>query len=73
VFLLDPNGNPVPTTASISKTDPRNGGISIAVAKDSTRLDPGRYTDTPQVVAGLNKDVFWTGQLRRRESLQRLI
>jgi hypothetical protein len=26
-------------------------------------LDPSRYTDALQVVAGTNKDVFWIGQI----------
>ena len=58
------HGNLVPVTPSISKTDPVNGAISIAVAKSDTALDPGRYTDALQVVSGAQKDVFWTGQLR---------
>jgi hypothetical protein len=63
--LLDPAGNPVATpSVSISKTDPVNGLISIEVAKTDTNLDPGRYTDALQVIAGAQKDVFWTGQLR---------
>jgi hypothetical protein len=63
--LLDPDGRPVAIpSARISKTDPVNGAISIAVAKTDTRLDPGRYTDALRVIAGAQKDVFWTGQLR---------
>jgi hypothetical protein len=34
------HGNLVPVTPSISKTDPVNGAISIAVAKTDTALDP---------------------------------
>jgi hypothetical protein len=63
--LLDPNANPVPTpTVAITKTDAVHGGISIALAKTDTALDPGRYTDALQVVAGAQKDIFWTGQIR---------
>jgi hypothetical protein len=58
------HGNLVPVTPSISKTDPVNGAISIAVAKSDTALDPGRYTDALQVIAGSNKDLFWIGQIR---------
>jgi hypothetical protein len=62
--LLDPNGNPVPIpTASISKTDPVNGAIEVAVAKTDTALDPGRYTDALQVTEGASKDVFWVGNI----------
>jgi hypothetical protein len=40
-----------------------SGAIRIAIAKSDTALDPTRYTDALQVVAGTNKDVFWTGQI----------
>ena len=62
--LLNADSHVVPMTASITKTDPVNGAISIEVAKTDTALAPGRYTDALQVVAGAQKDVFWTGQLR---------
>jgi len=62
-YLLDPDGNPVPTTPTITKTDPLSGAISIEVAKSDAALPVGRYTDALQVVSGPLKDVFWIGQL----------
>jgi hypothetical protein len=62
--LLDFDAQPVETSASITKTDPANGSITIEIPSTYTDLPPGRYTDTLQVIAGVSKDVFWTGQLR---------
>jgi hypothetical protein len=64
--LIDPDGNPVPTVNvnyTINKSDPSNGGLQVLIARDYTALNPGRYTDALQVVAGMNKDVFWIGQI----------
>jgi hypothetical protein len=61
--LLDTNGNPMAITATIAKTDPVNGAISITIDKTDTALDPGRLTDALQVVEGANKGVFWIGQI----------
>ena len=49
---------------TIGKTDSTNGSIRIEIDKTDTILDPGRYTDALQVIAGSNKDVFWMGQIR---------
>jgi hypothetical protein len=62
--LLDPDGNPVaPLSATISKTDPANGAISIEVPATYTALQPGRYTDALEVTEGMNTEVFWIGQI----------
>ena len=63
-YLLDPDGRPVPTTPTITKIDPVNGAIQIAVSRSDTALDPGRYTDALQVIDGALKDIFWIGQIR---------
>jgi hypothetical protein len=42
---------------------PVNGAIQISVAKADTAIDPGRYTDALRVIAGPNKDLFWSGQI----------
>ena len=50
--LLNADSYVVPMTASITKTDPVNGAISIEVAKTDTALAPGRYTDALQIRKG---------------------
>jgi hypothetical protein len=40
--LLDPNGDAVPVAATISKTDPTNGAISVSITRTDTALNPGR-------------------------------
>lgn len=62
--LLDPDGAPVsPLNATISKTDPTNGVISIEIPAAYTALPPGRYTDGLQVTEGLSTEVFWVGNI----------
>ena len=67
--LLDPNGNPVPQVATITKTDPTHGAIEINVAATDTALNPGRYTDALQVKEGTNTELFWIGQILVAASL----
>jgi hypothetical protein len=40
-----------------------NDGIQVNIPRNYTALDPGRYTDALQVTAGMNKDIFWIGQI----------
>jgi hypothetical protein len=35
----------------------------VTIPREYTVLNPGRYTDALQVVAGVSKDVFWIGQI----------
>ena len=53
----------VPMTASITKTDPVNGAISIEVAKTDTALAPGRYMDALQIRQGTGTGLYWIGQI----------
>ncbi len=59
--LLDPDGNPVQLDVTITKTDAPNGVIQVAVP--ATALDPGRYTNTLQATEGVNKELFWIGNI----------
>jgi hypothetical protein len=59
--LLDADSWVVAVTASITKNDPVNGGISIEVAKIDTALPPGRYTDALQIRAGTGTGLYWIG------------
>ena len=59
--LLDPDGNPVPLDVTVTKTDAPNGVIQVAVP--ATALPPGRYTDALQATEGVNKELFWIGNI----------
>lgn len=58
--LLNADSYVVPMTASITKTDPVNGAISIEVAT-TTALAPGRYTDALQIRQGTGTGLYWIG------------
>jgi len=59
--LLDPDGNPVQLDVTVTKTDAPNGVIQVAVP--ATALPPGRYTDALQATEGVNKELFWIGNI----------
>src|SRR6478609_4390205 len=59
--LLDPDGNPVRLDVTITKTDAPNGVIQVAVP--ATALPVGRYTDSLQATEGVNKELFWIGNI----------
>ena len=59
--LLDPSGNPVQLDVTITKTDAPNGVIQVAVP--ATALPVGRYTDGLQATEGVNKELFWIGNI----------
>jgi hypothetical protein len=61
--LLNADSYVVPMTASITKTDPVNGAISIEVAKTDAALAPGRYTDALQIRTGTGRGLYWTGSI----------
>ena len=62
--LLNADSNwVVPMTASITKTDPVNGAITIEVAKTDTALAPGRYMDALQIREGTGTGLYWTGNI----------
>ena len=66
--LLNADSHVVPMTASITKTDPVNGAISIEVAKTDTALAPGRYTDALQIREGTGTGLYWIREyLRQRK------
>jgi hypothetical protein len=66
--LLNAESWVVPMTASITKTDPVNGAISIEVAKTDTALAPGRYTDALQIREGTGTGLYWIREyLRQRK------
>jgi hypothetical protein len=60
--LLNADSYVVPMTASITKTDPVNGAISIEVAKTAA-VAPGRYTDALQIRQGTGTGLYWIGQI----------
>src|SRR6516165_294333 len=59
--LLNADSFAVPMTASITKTDPINGAISIEVAKTDAALPPGRYMDALQIRGGTGLGLYWIG------------
>ena len=59
--LLNADSFVIPLSASISKSDPVNGAISIEVAKIDTALPPGRYTDALQIRGGTGRGIYWIG------------
>jgi hypothetical protein len=61
--LLNAASYVIPMTASITKTDPVNGAISIEVAKTDTALAPGRYTDALQIRQGDGTGLYWIGNI----------
>src|SRR6516225_8716919 len=62
--LLNADSHVVPPmTASITKTDPVNGAISIEVAKTHIALAPGRYTDALQIRTGTGRGLYWIGNI----------
>jgi hypothetical protein len=61
--LLNADSFVVPVTASITKTDPVNGAITIEVAKTDTALPPGRYSDALQIRAGTGTGLYWIGNI----------
>ena len=61
--LLNADSFVVPVTASITKTDPVNGAISIEVTKTDTGLAPGRYMDALQIRQGTGTGLYWIGQI----------
>jgi hypothetical protein len=61
--LLNADSYLVPMTASITKTDPVNGAISIDVAMTATALAPGRYTDALQIRKGTGRGLYWIGNI----------
>ena len=61
--LLNADSYVLPMTASITKTDPVNGAISIEVAKTDTALAPGRYTDALQIRKGTGRGLYWIGNI----------
>ena len=61
--LLNADSRVVPVTASITKTDPVNGAISIEVAKTDTALAPGRFMDALQIREGTGTGLYWIGNI----------
>jgi hypothetical protein len=62
--LLNADSNwVVPMPASITKTDPVNGAITIEVAKTDTALAPGRYIDALQIRDGTDTGLYWIGNI----------
>jgi hypothetical protein len=59
--LLNANSFVVPMTASITKTDPIKGTISIEVGETDTALPPGSYRDTLQIRKGTGTGIYWIG------------
>ena len=56
-------GSPCRRSVARRRLERTASRIRIAIAKSDTALDPARYTDALQVVAGTNKDAFGTGQI----------